>query len=133
MDQQHTDMDIGGGKKVLCVDDDPTVLAVVKKILSRIGFKVITARNGQEGLAQVKKHDPQVIIADVLMPVMDGFVFFEKIKENKSTQHKPVLILTARQNLEDSFMKSGADGFLIKPIDSQVLINTVIELSKRSG
>ena len=121
--------DVGASKKVLVVDDDATTIELVKSALGNIGFEVISAVNGEEGLQAVAQEDPQLIIIDVLMPIMDGFLLFKELKKRKQTENRRVLILTSRENVEESFLRSGADGFLTKPIDTNSLIETATKLT----
>ncbi len=100
--------------------------------LEKAGYLVVTAGNGQEGLEQVQKECPDLIVSDVLMPIMDGFTFYKKLKESPSTSDIPVLILTARGHMEDSFRVMGADDFLSKPFENEVFLSKIESLFNRS-
>ena len=113
-------------KKILIVEDEPDMQQMVQMRLEAAGYKVITANNGQEGLAKVNEELPDLIISDVLMPVMDGFTFYKELKAKKATEDIPVLILTARGKMEDSFKVMGADDFIAKPFNAQDFLHTCI-------
>ena len=118
----------GTGKKVMIVDDDPGSLKLLQGVLESVGFEVMVAANGKEGLKKVKEGNPLLIIADVLMPEMDGYSFFKELKNNKDTERIPVFILTVRKNMVDSFLALGATGFIPKPIDSADLLAKISAL-----
>ncbi len=100
--------------KLLIVEDETGVADMLKITLQQAGYKVLTAANGKEGLEKAFTNQPDLIITDVLMPVMDGFVFLKELKKNKLTATLPVIVLTARGQMEDTFDVYGADAFLEK-------------------
>ena len=109
-------------KKILAIDDQrdnlTTIVAVLKSQLKDI--EVITAISGMEGIEKAKAQLPDTIILDVIMPTMDGFDTCIKLKEDNSTKHIPIIMLTAIKTDADSRAKGlllGADAFLSKPID----------------
>lgn len=122
---------MGEGKTVLVVDDDPGSVELLKGILEKVGFAVAGAKDGREALAKLGITKPSLMIIDVLMPEMDGFAFFKELKKAKETENIPVLILTIRKNMEDSFLAMGANGFLSKPVDTEALLDTISKLSVR--
>lgn len=119
-------------KKILLVDDEPDVLKIVKARLESAGYSVVIATNGQEGLDSVIKECPDLVITDVLMPIMDGFTFYKKLKQNPNTTDIPVLVLTARGHMEDSFRVIGVDDFLSKPFEPSELLSKIEVLFSRS-
>lgn len=119
-------------KKILLVDDEPDVLKIIKARLESVGYRVVTAINGQEALESVIKECPDLVVTDVLMPVMDGFTLYKNLKQDPKTADIPVLILTARGHMEDSFRVMGADDFLGKPFEPSELLSKVDSLFLRS-
>jgi len=115
-------------KKILLVDDEPDVLKLIKTRLESVGYHVVTSTNGQDALSCVFRECPDLIISDVLMPIMDGFTLYKKLKQSSATADIPVLILTARGHMEDSFRVMGADDFLAKPFEPQDLLAKVDSL-----
>lgn len=111
--------------KILLVDDAVEILSLIETILTSQGFQVITAVNGVEALEKVHAEAPDVIITDVMMPEMDGYAFFKELKRNPSTENIPILILTARGKMEDSFLALGAKDFITKPFETDDLLAKV--------
>ena len=111
--------------KILFIDDSDETLELVQTILEDNGYKVVTARNGIEGLEKAKEEKPVVIIVDVLMPQMNGFEFFKEAIKDEDLSQIPIIILTARAKMEDSFMAIGAHNFLAKPLDATELLSAV--------
>lgn len=81
--------------KILIVDDDVDLVAVEKGILAREGYSVIVAPNGEEGLALARKEKPDLIILDITMPVMDGYLFADEFNRDKTIAKIPVIALTS--------------------------------------
>ncbi len=115
-------------KVILAVDDDRMSLMLVKRKLEESGFEVMTAGNGEEALAQLKVKKPDMILLDVEMPVMNGYAFM--IERNKDPELKsiPVVVLTSHEENEPLFKRHGIRGYLIKPLNMQLLLAKVAEL-----
>jgi DNA-binding response OmpR family regulator len=105
-------------KKVLVVDDEPSVRKVIEHALRHEGLEVRTAGNGAECLQAVEAEPPDLILLDVNMPVMDGFQTLRVLRENAATKHLPVIILTARGDDADvsQAWTTGVDLYLMKPL-----------------
>jgi CheY-like chemotaxis protein len=103
-------------KRILVVDDDPAILEMTALVLGKKGYEVLTAANGLLALTEIRKLKPDLILTDVLMPEMDGFAFYKELKKDPITADIPVLIITARGKMEDTFKVMGVDGFIAKPI-----------------
>ncbi len=111
--------------KILVIEDEPPIAEMIKFGLQRASYEVILAGNGEEALNLIKQHSPDLIISDILMPVMDGFTFYKELKKNPLMAKIPVLILTARGKMEDSFKVIGVDDFIVKPFDVDVLLGKI--------
>ncbi len=109
-------------KRILIVDDESTMQVLLKNILEKEGYETFVAANGVDALNILKGEYIDLIILDILMPIMDGFGFFKELKASPVTEQIPVLVLTIRKKMEDSFMALGADSFLGKPIDREKLL-----------
>jgi CheY-like chemotaxis protein len=112
-------------KKILIIDDDKDILTLLATRLKGAGYDVTTASDGQEGLEKLKSGHPDLILLDVIMPGIDGFEFFKIIKKDAKKAHIPVVIITARSGMKDSFLIMGAQEVLIKPFKSEELISVV--------
>ena len=110
-------------KKILVVDDVQETLAVVRRVLEREGYEVDTASNGQEGLDKTVADIPDLILLDIMMPVMDGMTMNRHLKENPATRKIPVVIVSARSGLTPMFQgDSKVAGYLIKPVSPRDLL-----------
>lgn len=116
---------------ILIVEDIPDIIEFIQISLGK-GFKIITAKNGKEGIQKVLDEEPDLIISDVMMPEMDGFELTRKLKSELETSHIPIILLTARTALEDKIegIEGGADCFIEKPFNSSLLKTQVFNLLK---
>ncbi len=119
------------GKKVLVVDDEPDIRNMLTVRLQANGFTVAAAANGREGLTMMEDFKPDLVILDVLMPEMDGFEVFKIMKKDPKKVDIPVLMLTARGGMRDTFEMLDADGFIAKPFDANTLVTQVSALITR--
>jgi signal transduction histidine kinase/DNA-binding response OmpR family regulator/sugar lactone lactonase YvrE len=114
---------------ILVVEDNDDIREYIVSSFSS-NFRVITATNGQEGLALAQKHIPNIIISDIMMPIMDGMEFCRAVKEDIRTSHIPVILLTAKDSIQDKEegYESGADSYLTKPFSAKLLGSRVQNL-----
>jgi CheY-like chemotaxis protein len=109
-----------GVKRVLIVDDEEDIREVAKASLElTAGWEVLTARSGPECLRVAESEQPDAILLDVMMPVMDGPAVFRRLQANQNTCHVPVVLLTAKQQSTDRrrYLELGVSGVLAKPFD----------------
>jgi len=121
-------------KKVVVVDDDEKVITLVEKALIRKGFQVFSANEGKKALELVKKEKPAVLIADILLPGIDGVELCRAVKDDPETCDIKVILITGIYN-RASFkleMNCRADGFIEKPIDIEELSRLANETVNRS-
>lgn len=113
---------------VLAVDDIPLNLLLISKMLSKFNFKVVTAANGEQALKAVDEHKPELILLDLMMPVMDGFEVIRRLRANPETADIQIVILSALNSNEDIVkgFQLGANEFITKPIIMEKLLNTVV-------
>jgi two-component system, OmpR family, alkaline phosphatase synthesis response regulator PhoP len=119
--------------KILLVDDEPDILEIVGYNLKNEGYKIYTAKNGIEAVESAKKHEPHLIILDIMMPEMDGIEACEKIRATKGLENVLITFFTARS--EDYSQMAGfdvgADDYITKPIKPKVLISKIKALLRR--
>jgi DNA-binding response OmpR family regulator len=110
--------------RILIVDDDPTLRALVRVALGGAGFEVLEAENGADGVRLGAESDPDLIITDWEMPVMDGYDTIRALRSDAATATKPILMLTTRSQTEDivAALDAGAQDFIIKPFRKDELI-----------
>ncbi len=116
-------------RKLLLADDSITIHKVVELILTGEGFEIKATNNGEEALAVLPTFKPDIVLADVEMPKMNGYLLCQKIKQDPSTSSIPVILLAGAFEPfdEEAAKKVRADGFIIKPFESQELISKVNE------
>lgn len=104
---------------ILAVDDDIDILELIQMSLAAEGFDVITANDGMSGLEKARAHSPDLILLDLMMPVMDGFEVIGKLKADEQTRAIPVIMLTARAQTHERVqgLHAGADDYVTKPFD----------------
>jgi two-component system, cell cycle response regulator len=106
-------------KRILVVDDNPDNVDIIDARLSSRGYAIETASNGQEALDKVRANPPDLILLDVMMPLIDGFEVSRRIKNDRELPFIPIILVTARTESEDKVegLDAGADDYLGKPID----------------
>ncbi len=114
-------------KKVLVVEDEEAVRNEILEILSMENFQVSSATNGLEGLIKAKKNKPDIIVSDIIMPVLNGYQFIKRIKKNPETENIPVIFLSAKTTKDDinHGIYLGAVSYLTKPLSIDELLKTV--------
>lgn len=117
--------------RILTVDDSATMRDMLAVTLRTAGYDVLQAENGQEGLDVLKANPVDVIITDLNMPVMDGFTFIKRLREDTANTAIPVLILTTEssQDKKEKGRAAGATGWIVKPFDPTKLVEVVRRVS----
>jgi two-component system cell cycle response regulator DivK len=111
------------GQQILLVDDTPVNLKLTRILLINEGYKVITAASAEEALELLKSYRPNLILADIQLPGMDGLELTRRVKKDKATKDIPVVALTAfaMKGDEEKALEAGCDGYITKPIDTRTL------------
>lgn len=119
-------------KKILVVDDDKEILMLVSARFSALGFQVLLAHNGKEGLKIAETEKPDLILLDVMLPEMDGFEVCSTLKSNPKFKNIPIVMLTGLNQVNDVkiAIEKGANSYISKPFDSQQLVDVVERLIK---
>ncbi len=118
--------------KILVVDDKMSVQQLLLDFLASQNFEALSASNGLEALQKVKQFEPDLILVDLMMPLMDGYKFIEKLR---ATSNTPVIVISAKQEEEDivAGFEMGADDYITKPFRMMELIARVKAVLKRSA
>lgn len=113
-------------KTILIVDDEPSVLTTLERVLQNAGYDVLKASDGREALAMVD-YKPDLVILDVMMPVLDGYQVCKLLQENPETRKIPIVFLSARGKEEDKIigLSLGAQKYLVKPCSKPELLKAV--------
>ena len=119
----------GRRQRVVIVEDDEEIRGFLESELSN-DYQVTACVNGREGLSEVLRTMPDLVISDIMMPEMDGNTMCSKIKGNASTSHIPVILLTAKSRDEDQLegLEMGADAYVMKPFNMDILRRTIVNL-----
>jgi diguanylate cyclase (GGDEF)-like protein len=123
-------------QKILVVDDEEHIRRILKFELERNGYEVICAENGREGLQAAQNKIPDLIILDLMMPLMDGLEVCTRLKEEFRTSQIPIIMLTAKSEMPDKILglKNGANDYLIKPYSNDELllrVNNVLDWGQK--
>ena len=114
-------------KIVLLVEDNEDNLVVYRTILEHVGYEVIEARDGEEGVSRARSSNPDIILMDISIPKMDGWEATERLKADDATSAIPIIALTAHALEEDraKAMRAGCDGYLAKPVEPRRVVQEV--------
>jgi len=121
-------------KKILLIEDDDDIRENTKEILALAQYNVFTAINGKEGVETALKEKPDIIICDIMMPILDGYGVLHLLSKNTETAHIPFIFLTAKADQIDfrKGMEMGADDYITKPFDDIQLLNAIeVRLKKK--
>lgn len=113
------------GPTILIVDDQEANRQVLHDLVLTLGHQPVTAENGLSALARIRRQPPDVVLLDIMMPVMDGYEFIREIRKMDRYEDMPVIALTAKSMPEDraECLACGASDYLTKPVDSGKLVS----------
>jgi len=115
-------------KCILCVEDEPEMIDLIRLILGRRGFDVKGATGGVEGLRMIHKEMPDLILLDLMMPDMDGWEVYQQIKADEKTRGIPVIVVTAKAQSIDKVLGlhiAKVDDYIAKPFSPQELLDSI--------
>ena len=123
----------GAGERILVVDDEPDIVALVVYHLAKAGYRVSSAASGPDALALAKRDRPALVVLDLMLPGMSGFDVLAKLRDDEGTAKMGVLMLTARKEEPDRIrgLELGADDYLTKPFSPQELVLRVGAILRR--
>jgi CheY-like chemotaxis protein len=127
-------MDAPAQTSVLVVDDEPQVVWMLQFSLEADGFQTFAARDGQAALDELVEHHPQLVLLDIMMPVLDGWSVLKRIRQLPVDQRPRVVVVSARASLRDRAKAAelGADAFVAKPFNVDDLLGVLHRLEKAS-
>lgn len=132
----HTgDMMNANLKCILCVEDEPEMIDLMRLILGRRGFEVKGANGGVEGLKMIRKELPDLVLLDLMMPDMDGWEVYQQMKADEKTKNIPVIVVTAKAQSIDKVLGlhiAKVDDYIAKPFSPQDLMNSVERVLSKS-
>ncbi len=112
-------------KKILVVDDDPGITALLEKQIQSAGFQPLLESNGAAGMARMRCDLPDLVILDVMMPGLDGYSFLSEARSDENLRHIPLIVITAREELGEIFRTEGVAAFFPKPLNMGDLMSKV--------
>jgi twitching motility two-component system response regulator PilH len=117
-------------KRILVVDDSPTERHNLNEILTKAGYQISFAHNGEEGVAKVRSDKPDLVVMDVVMPGLNGFQACRTMTQDPETQHIPVILCTTKNQETDKIwaMRQGAKAYVTKPVDGADLLKKITAL-----
>ena len=118
-------------KRILLVDDEQQLVLAMKIRLQSKGYQVTTATDGRQALELLTREQPDLIILDVLMPVMDGYSCLREINTRHGRSKIPIIILTARDQMKDLFELEGIEDYIVKPFDHDDMLLRIERVLKR--
>jgi two-component system phosphate regulon response regulator PhoB len=123
----------GGGERILVVDDEPDIVALVVYHLAKAGFRISTASNGADALRLAQQDRPALVVLDLMLPGMSGLEVLDQLRADDAGQEIAVLLLTARREEADRIkgLSQGADDYLTKPFSPQELVLRVRNILRR--
>lgn len=114
-------------RTILLVDDDIFLVDIMAFTFKQSGFEIIKAHNGKEALEVLEKEKIDLILTDIMMPVMDGFELARNVKDNPNHKHMPIIFLTAKSNIEDKNkgFSLGINDYVVKPFNLKDLVSRI--------
>ena len=115
--------------KVLIVDDEPLNVDYIEQRLEDLDYQIITAADGQDALNKIKSEHPDLVLLDLMMPILDGFAVLSEVKADPGLRDIPVIIISADHDSKSIVrgIKQGADDYLTKPVNHELLVKKVKE------
>lgn len=123
-------------KRVVCIEDEPEMIDLVRLILGRKGFRVIGANGGVEGIDAVRKEKPDLVLLDLMMPDMDGWEVYQQMKADPELRSIPVVVVTAKAQSIDKVLGlhiAKVDDYITKPFGPQELLESVEKILSNSS
>jgi twitching motility two-component system response regulator PilH len=117
-------------QKILVVDDSPTERFFLANLLSKQGYTVVTAENGEEAIAKIRSERPSLVVMDVVMPGRSGFQVTRALTRDPETQAIPVILCTSKATETDRIwgLRQGARDYVIKPVNAEELLAKIADL-----
>lgn len=118
-------------KNILVVDDSPTERFFTVDLLTKAGYQVITAENGEEGIAKARASQPDLILMDVVMPGLNGYQATRTLTRDDATRNIPVFVCTSKNQETDRIwgLRQGAADYIVKPINGEELLKKIASLA----
>jgi two-component system, OmpR family, response regulator VicR len=123
-------------KKIVCIEDDPGMIDLIKLILTRKGYEVTGATGGREGLEAIERERPVLVLLDLMMPDMDGWEVYQQMKASEAMKTIPVIVITAKAQSIDKVLGlhiAKVDDYVTKPFSPQDLLDSMERILARQN
>ncbi|MCZ7540889.1 MAG: response regulator [Anaerolineae bacterium] len=121
---------------ILCIEDDPEMIELVRLILARHGYEVIGAAGGEAGLQAIEREKPALVLLDLMMPEMDGWEVFQRMRADERMRDIPVIVVTAKAQSIDKVLGlhiAKVNDYITKPFGPSELLSSVIRVLQEAG
>ncbi len=115
-------------RRILCIEDEPEMVDLIRLILTRKGFEVSSAASGQDGIYKIRNEKPDLVLLDLMMPYMDGWEVYQQMKADEQTKNIPVIVVTAKAQSIDKVLGlhiAKVDDYIAKPFSPKELLESV--------
>src|SRR5262245_14533870 len=121
--------------RILIVDDEPFNVDYLEQELEDLDYETLSAVNGQEALEVIRSESPDLVLLDIMMPLIDGFGVLEKVKADASTRNIPIIVISASNDLQNIVkgIEKGAEDFLPKPFEPTILKARISSSLEKKG
>ncbi|MBP8975073.1 MAG: response regulator [Anaerolineae bacterium] len=122
--------------RILCIEDDPEMIELVRLILARHGYEVIGAAGGETGLETIEREKPALVLLDLMMPEMDGWEVFQRMRADERMRDIPVIVVTAKAQSIDKVLGlhiAKVNDYITKPFGPSELLSSVIRVLQEAG
>jgi two-component system, OmpR family, response regulator VicR len=122
-------------KRILCIEDEPDMIVLMRLILARHGYDFDSAAGGEEGLRKVRENHPDLILLDLMMPDIDGWEVYQQLKADEKTRHIPVIIVTAKAQKIDKVLGlqiAKVDDYIAKPFSPAELVGSIQRILEKN-
>ena len=123
-------------KRILCIENEPEMIDLIRLILNRRGFEVTGASGGVDGLSKIRESRPDLVLLDLMMPDMDGWEVYQQIKADDALKNTPVIVVTAKAQSIDKVLGlhiAKVDDYIAKPFSPQELLSSVEKVLAKSA
>ena len=124
-------------KRILCIEDEPDMIELIRLILTRHGFEVSGANGGIEGVQKIQEEIPDLVLLDIMMPDLDGWEVYQQIKADEKTKNIPVIVVTAKAQNIDKVLGlhiAKVDDYISKPFTPDSLLESIEKVfAKQNG
>jgi DNA-binding response OmpR family regulator len=122
-------------KRIVVAEDEPSIVLSLEFLLTEAGYEVLTAVNGADALKLIEQHKPDLLVLDIMLPVVNGFEVCRTVRSNPASREMPILMLTARGREQEIArgLAMGANAYVTKPFGTRELMSTIRELLGTNG